>query len=252
MFSICHLNIRSLSKHFDEFVYWTSLYNHDVICISESWLNSSHFNSTHKLPGYVLIRRDRDVASRGGGLVIYINDSIKFERVDMPACKGAEILVYNPPSSASHIVAQFASILEANLLKKRKIIIGDFNIDWSSETCLKESFDTLMSLHNFEQIIDVPTRCFKDSKTIIDLLFSNCSDLIQNHKVLNCDIIDHFAIECQLTLQKQMKTYSFITKRDFRKFDEFEFFEGTKYFDFHSVENLSCPHQAAEMLEKHV
>ena len=66
MFSICHLNIRSLSKHFDEFVYWTSLYNHDVICISESWLNSSHFNSTYKLPGYVLIRRDRDVASRGG------------------------------------------------------------------------------------------------------------------------------------------------------------------------------------------
>ena len=267
MFSICHLNIRSLSKHFDEFVYWTSLYNHDVICISESWLNSSHFNSTYKLPGYVLIRRDRDVASRGGGLVIYIKDSIKFERVDMPACRGAEILVikvivanselcialvYNPPSSASHIVDQFASILEANLLKKRTIIIGDFNIDWSSDTSLKENFDTLMSLHNFQQIIDVPTRCFKDSKTIIDLLFSNCSDLIQKHQVLNCDISDHFAIECQLSLQKQMKTYSFITKRDFRKFDEFEFFEATQYFNFHSVENLTCPHQAAEMLEKHV
>ena len=99
---------------------------------------------------------------------------------------------------------------------------------------------------------DVPTRCFKDSKTIIDLLFSNCSDLIQKHQVLNCDISDHFAIECQLSLQKQMKTYSFITKRDFRKFDEFEFFEATQYFNFHSVENLTCPHQAAEMLEKHV
>ena len=46
-----------------------------------------------------------------------------------------------------------------------------------------------------------------------------------------------------------MKTYSFITKRDFRKFDDFEFFEATKYFNFHSVENLSWPHQAAEMLE---
>ena len=64
------------------------------------------------------------MASRDGGLVIYIKDSIKFERVDMPACKGAEILVirvivadselcialvYNPPSSASYMVDKFAS-----------------------------------------------------------------------------------------------------------------------------------------------
>ena len=63
----------------------------------------------------------------------------------MPASKGVEILVIrvtvanselcialvnNPPSSASHIVDQFASILEDNSLKKRTIIIGDFNLYW--------------------------------------------------------------------------------------------------------------------------
>ena len=95
---------------------------------------------------------------------------------------------------------------------------GDFNIDWSKESTIKEKFDTLMSLHSFNQVIDSPLRCFKGSKTIIDLIFTNRQNLIQ--------------------------------KRDFRKFDECEFFECAKYINFHSIVSCHCAHQAAELLKK--
>ena len=68
MLKVCHLNIRSLPKHFHELRHWSDIVDNDVICLSESWLNNSHYNSTYLLPGYALLRRDRGEASRAGGL----------------------------------------------------------------------------------------------------------------------------------------------------------------------------------------
>ena len=268
MLSLCHLNIRSISKHFDEFSHWISLFNYDVICLTETWLNSSHFNSSFNLPGYILIRKDRIGPSRGGGLIIYIKASLKFERLETATCKGAEILsirviapesefclflVYNPPCTSSLIYEQFETLFEQKILTKRPTIItGDFNIDWSLESTLKEKFETLMSLNSFEQLVDKPTRCFKDSKTVIDLLFTNSRNLVKSHQVLNCDISDHFSVECCINIKKPKKTFSTMTRRDFRKFNAAEFFESAKIFNFDQITKSDCVHQAAESLEKKV
>ena len=92
-----------------------------------------------------------------------------------------------------------------------------------------------MSLNSFEQLVDTPTRCFKDSKTVIDLLFTNNHNLVKSHQVQNCDISDHFAVECCINTKKSKNTFSIITKRDFRKFDAAKFFESVKNFDFHHI-----------------
>ena len=77
MLSIIHLNIRSLPKHFNEFRISPDLASNDIICASETWFNNSHFDNCFNIPGYILIRKDRGLASRGGGYAIYIKQRLK-------------------------------------------------------------------------------------------------------------------------------------------------------------------------------
>ena len=126
------MNIRSLTKNFDELTHTPELVNRDIICIRESWLNQSHFNSNFDIPGFRLIRQDRGPASRGGGLAVYIKSHIKFKIKDIFDCGGVEVLtltinsgmsefglmlVYNPPS----IVRAFLNVFE-RLLKTKFFI----------------------------------------------------------------------------------------------------------------------------------
>ena len=104
------------------------------------------------------------------------------------------MLVYNPPCGATGIHDQFEELLESKLLNRPTIIIGDFNIDWSTTSSFQEKFETLMSLNNFRQLITEYTRIFKNSKTIIDLLFTNTDNLIADHRVVKCDISDHYML----------------------------------------------------------
>ena len=92
-----------------------------------------------------------------------------------------------------------------------------------------------MSLNSFDQLVDTPTRCFKDSKTVIHLLFTNSQNLVKRRQVQNCDIGDHFAVECCINTKKSKNTFLIITIRDFRKFDAAKFFESAKNFDFHHI-----------------
>lgn len=90
--TICHLNIRSLTKHFDELLYEKEILNHDIICFSETWLNDSHLNSNINLPGFKFVRKDRITKSRGGGLIIYIRSTFDFVTIDLKTQGVTEIL----------------------------------------------------------------------------------------------------------------------------------------------------------------
>ena len=160
--------------------------------------------------------------------------------IDVVSCKSKFrlMLVYNPPSVSSGIVTQFENLFTPKMLKIPTIILGDFNIDWASESNLKDSFDTLMSLNQFDQLISEFTREFKSSKTIIDLLFTNVPELVCKHEVMKCDISDHYAIACVLNVKRPRSQFSYITRRNFRSFVADEFFEHAKFVDFHTIANV--------------
>ena len=199
-------------------------------------------------------------------MIIYIKASLTCEGLETVTCKGAEIsairvfapesdfcpfLVYNPPCTSSLAYEQLEILFEQKILSKKPIIITcDFNIDWSHGSTLKEKFVTFMSLNCFAQLVDTPTRCCKDSKTVIDLLFTNSHNLIKSHQVQNCVINVHFAVECCINMIKPKKTFLIVKKRDFPKFDATEFFESAKNFDFHQITRSDCVHKSAESLEK--
>lgn len=68
---IAHLNIRSLPKHLDEFKILMADNPFDVMCLSETWLNSTWSDTELHIDGYNIIRRDCDDSQRGGGSAIY-------------------------------------------------------------------------------------------------------------------------------------------------------------------------------------
>ena len=69
---------------------YNALHNYDVICISETYLDSSHRNDDHslKLQGYELIRADHPDNTKTGGVCIYYKEHL-------PIIQRTEISVLN-------------------------------------------------------------------------------------------------------------------------------------------------------------
>ena len=109
--SSIHLNTRSLM---DELSLLATKHLVDVITLSETWLDETIPNAEVLLPGYSLLRNDRN--RRGDGVAIYISTSIRFvSRPDLKSnsietlwielfpCSKRSILIccaYRPPSQS--------------------------------------------------------------------------------------------------------------------------------------------------------
>ena len=68
---IGHLNIRSLPKYLDDLRIFLRDNPFDVICLNETWLNSSWHDGELWVEGYNLVRKDRKDDQRGAGTAIY-------------------------------------------------------------------------------------------------------------------------------------------------------------------------------------
>nr|CAI5820372.1 unnamed protein product [Callosobruchus analis] len=77
--NLFHLNVCSLQGKREDIK--TILYNNniDVLAISETWLNEKIETSYVTIDGYTFLRRDR--GSRGGGVGLYISNSLKFKKI---------------------------------------------------------------------------------------------------------------------------------------------------------------------------
>ena len=77
---IIHINTQSMVSTFDHLCLIIERYSFDVITMSETWLKENNLLLQHvAIPGYVHAFNNRD-RLRGGGVDIYIKESIKFKR----------------------------------------------------------------------------------------------------------------------------------------------------------------------------
>ena len=76
--SVVFGNLRSILNKWHEFVAEVLAGNPDIIGVTESWLHSDICNSEISIPGYSIFRQDRldTTKGRGGGVLLYIRDSI--------------------------------------------------------------------------------------------------------------------------------------------------------------------------------
>ena len=69
--SVLYFNVRSLLPKIDNLRLICAVVKPGIICVVESWLDSSIEDSEISIQGYQVVRLDR--TRHGGGLVIYVN-----------------------------------------------------------------------------------------------------------------------------------------------------------------------------------
>ena len=211
---ISHLNTRSILPKIDTLRLEMKDKPFDIFSASETWLKPDISDSEVALPGYSIIRMDRQ-NKIGGGTAIYVRDGIPFKthsdlmNNDLENCM-IEVLrdkskklficcIYRAPNNS---LENYLSMLSNIILKlpnnSELILLGDFNIDLSKKT----RSPSKQLLHNFsrqfhlDQLITKPTRITETSETMIDLIFVNNSQRIVRSDVIPCSLSDHSLVFC--------------------------------------------------------
>ncbi|XP_030759775.1 uncharacterized protein LOC115885127 [Sitophilus oryzae] len=163
-FSVCHINIRSLTAHFNDFLEYFSNYAYDVVSVSETWLKPYICDSEIELPGYTLVRRDR------------------------LGC------IYKPPSTNTNEFLNYFEDELIDLLPKYDTVIcmGDFNIDlFDTSNTVVSSYNNILESAALNQIINEPTRISKTGISLIDHIIVSNHIKVSRSGTESLDLSDH-------------------------------------------------------------
>ena len=75
-FKICQINIASLVKHYNELLVYMQSKSFDILTVNETRLDNSVHNFEVEIPGYDIVRLDRN--RNGGGVAMYIRKNIPY------------------------------------------------------------------------------------------------------------------------------------------------------------------------------
>ena len=177
----------------------------DIICLSETYLDSSipSDDDNLELSGYNLVRADNPTNTKRGGICIYYHNSLHLKVIDIQflnECINFEIRISGKlctflflcrsPSQTRDtfetLADNFVLTLDTVVNKNPFLIValGDFNAkttnwyknDINSYEGLK--IDTITSQFGLEQLINEPTHLTANSSSCIDLIFTSQPNLV--------------------------------------------------------------------------
>ena len=232
---IANLNVNSLMKHLDEIRLILSNKALDILAINESKIDNQISNDEIHIHGFNIIRKDRN--RFGGGVVLYIRDTISFSdrkdiipdglemvciELNLPYNKSLLISTwYRPPNSHMNIFDYW------RYEDKELILIGDLNCNVSknvpdAHTC---KLQFLCSLYQIDQLIKECTRLTPTSATLFDLILTNTPENISRSGVIHLEISDHslvYAVRKFIPPKGRQKTREV---RNFKNFIENNFIQ---------------------------
>ena len=215
-FSIYHWNLNGITAN--NFIKislleaYNAVHNVDIICITETFLDSSYLRDDERLrlQGYAMIISDHTSNTKRGGVCIFYKEHLPFIRRNDITCLDECIVgeikvknskcfvtcVYRSPSQTADEVDLFLSgfeqVCSSIALESPfcSVIVGDLNAKctnwWSTGTnnsCGIELYN-LSTLLGYSQLINEPTN-FEPNKTptCIDHIFINQPNLIVESRV---------------------------------------------------------------------
>ena len=200
-FNVLYYNARSLIPKMDELHSIVESQRPLVICIVETWLSDEIRDQEISLPGYQVIRLDRN--RHGGGILIYVHNAItskvllsgpnELEFLAVSLCtpnsnrKHCVALLYRPPSSPVSFFDNFCSALHfLNPSQFSSFVhLGDFNIDFCSTHPYFCKLQSVTQLFSLSRVITTPTHLNSNGKhTIIDLVFVS-----HEQQISDCSVI---------------------------------------------------------------
>ncbi|XP_077979525.1 uncharacterized protein LOC144434880 [Glandiceps talaboti] len=242
--SIAAYNINSLLCHLDNLRIALMDFPTDIICLSETKLDSSILDSEIKIEGYNLISR-KDRNRRGGGVACYVKSSIPALDRSQDVPTGLELTlteirlasskplivgsIYRPPGPVQidwyNDVERTTSVW--NKVNIDFFLLGDFNVD------VVKNPDSAMLSHlgdiGLTQLIKEPTRVTSTSSSTIDLLFSSSTSI--NHSgVYPLSISDHYMIYCNYRAKPPKPKPGYIKARNFKTFNNRHFLDDLRKF----------------------
>ena len=201
--SILHQNVRGLLHNFTDIE--QLLYTHkdiDIYTLSETHICAEEDNEKlYHVNGYNFEKRDRS-NGRGGGVALYIRNSINYiRRTDLESDTLENIVIeivlktsknffvttlYNPPRSSKYSQSNFDEVFDESLKRfssHEAILLGDLNVNFLKPSDNK-AIKSMLFENGFTQIIKKPTRITKDSKTLIDIIATNRPSTIAASEVV--------------------------------------------------------------------
>ena len=212
--SICSFNVNSLSKNLEEFKY-TFMHDHkfSIVGFVETKITQD-IENLFSIDGYEMYHNSH--MRNSGGVSMYISNDFlgHFERKDLRKsnkhieCIFVEIPIVNqskniivgniyhrPNSSGIDFIKEFTDILNEIVKENKKIyLIGDFNLDLLkyNESLIVRNFVDLLHGCGLLSLINKPTRVTNSTATLIDHVWSNDYQNLNNSCILYSFITDHF------------------------------------------------------------
>ena len=197
LFNILHYNVNSILNKMDQIESRGRELNADIICLTETKLDDRVAEANFTLPGYNSEHRHR--TSSGGGILVFIKDTlpyVRMQQLEHPKLEHVCIdvivnkkrycvsTVYRPPNNLVSEQQEFLTNMETTLSKIRKhrcvnsILVGDFNygscysaLPGLTPKPLDDKAPELFSQYGYSQLIDLPTRQFNLSCSLLDLVY---------------------------------------------------------------------------------
>ena len=216
-FSIFTLNIRSMKKNFDSLksLIETIDKKPEIIVLTETW-NTDKLNL--KIEGYkppITLNRTNQ---RGGGICTYVKHDIKSPNTPILTINNENIecittvvedrvivSIYRPPKGNKKEFMDKITDIVKSYNNKEINIIGDFNINLTSE-----NYEPLTELGLFPSI-HKNTRITTQSATIIDNIMTN--DKNRKGYIIPCSISDHFAIIKESTTKSKKQNNKMTSRK---------------------------------------
>jgi hypothetical protein len=205
-----HSNTRSILSKISEVRLFLSRTKAAVFAASETWLDSTVNDGEIAVPGFNVVRQDRN--RNGGGVALFIRDSLAFNprpdlavdgleatwvEILLPKTKGILVCVcYRPPNDGVFL-QKFDDSLAKIEPGSEFYILGDLNIDTKQEkSSLLSNYVNLLNMYGCSQLITEATRVTPGSATILDHIITNVSDKIKDSGVINSGFSDHLMTFC--------------------------------------------------------
>ena len=201
-----------------------------MLSISDNWSNSSVFTCEKELPGYRVVRFDRDNGTGqrgGGGLLLYTEKDLSVNHImNWNICTPDIECMWTKFSLKATRPTYFCSIYRPHLVVSKTawkswktnywiflktdlasdgVILCDLNIDLLNKNSYHcRLFDKFLKGSLLSQLVNSPTRIMINSSTLIDYIITNRPDLYVIHGVMDVGISDHSPV---FTTRKKAKTH---------------------------------------------
>ena len=215
--------------------------NFDLLTINETRLDYTIDNNEVDIPGYNLIRKDRN--RNGGGVAIYVRDTIPYTDcnfllpdnveaicIEIHKPKSKPLVVstwYRPPDAKIELLDYFEYFLKnIDTDNKEVLITGDFNCNFLAPENNQHTtkLTDLLNEYQLEQIIKIPTRITPNSKTLLDIIITKMDDTkVVDSGVIHVGISDHSLVYAGRKVAVLKEKPKIVETRQFKNFNTARF-----------------------------